>query len=125
MSKSIYTDYLGEILEMKAKGKTNAEIVKFLNKKYDCGATVSSLKSFLKRCRDKKNEKKQTSITKTVPENQERASREEKIKEETIPGKTVQGEKESLPKQKIINAARMKKVEELAACRTFLGFYLN
>ncbi len=108
MSKSIYTDYLGEILEMKAKGKTNAEIVKFLNKNYDCGATVSSLKSFLKRCRKKKNEKKQTSITKTVPENQERAPGKEKNKEETISGK-----KESLPKQEISTAARMKKVEEL------------
>jgi hypothetical protein len=56
MSKSIYTDHFDEIHKMKTEGKTNAEIVKFLNANYHCGATVNSLKSFLKRQNDKRYE---------------------------------------------------------------------
>ena len=107
MSKSKYTKYENEISEMKAEGKTNAEIVKFLNKKYDCGATVSSLKSFLKRCKDKKNETKQTSIAKTVPENQERASGKEKVKEETITKTAAPEKAKSLPIQEAITVEKV------------------
>ena len=42
-------DHFDEILKMKANGKTKAEIVKILNKKYHRGANVNALKTFLKR----------------------------------------------------------------------------
>ena len=71
MSKSVYKDHFDEILKMKANGKTKAEIVKILNKKYHRGANVNALKTFLKRHNVKKNENKQKSIAKTVPEKEQ------------------------------------------------------
>lgn len=106
MSNSKYTKYDKEIIEMHLSGKSAAEIAKTLNEKDpELGAAKTSIRGIIKRYKD---EKKQKDIAKTVPENQERAPGEEKIKEETISGK-----KESLPKQEISTAARMKKVEEL------------
>lgn len=68
---------------MKAEGKTYAEISKFLNKKdKKLGADQNSLKVFFKRHKDKKNEKKQESVAKTVPENQKEVQKKEEPKKE-------------------------------------------
>lgn len=107
MSKSVYKDRFDEILKMKANGKTNAEIVKILNKKYHRGANVNALKTFLKRNNGKKNEKKQTDTTKTVPENQEGVQKKEEPKKEEI--------KKDLPKKSkapVLDTAPLKDVHK-------------
>ncbi len=82
MSTSKYTKYEDEIIEMHLSGKSAAEIVKSLNEKDpELSAAKTSIRGIIKRYKD---EKKQTNITKTVPENQEGASGKENIKEETI-----------------------------------------
>ncbi len=88
MSKSKYTKYEKEIIEMHLNGKSAAKIAKTLNEKDpELGAAKTSIRGIIKRYKD---EKKQTDIAKTIPKNQERASGKEKIKEETISGEKAE-----------------------------------
>jgi hypothetical protein len=122
--ESKYAKYEKEILEMYFNGKAPAEIVKILNEKDpELEAEQNSLRVYIKRSCDKKNETEQTNDTKTVPENQERApeqethSGKETPAEKTVPEKIVS---EKTPEQKKADArkrkaAAVKKMEEMIA----------
>ena len=109
MKGSKYKKYEKEIFEMKAEGKTNAKISKILNKKdKGLGADQNSLKVFLKRHKDKKNGKKQKSIAKTVPENQEGVQKKEE-KTPTNTTKTVPENQEGIQKKEKPSKEEIKK----------------
>ena len=122
--ESKYAKYEEEILEMYSNGKAPAEIVKILNEKDpELEAEQNSLRVYIKRSCDKKNENVQANDTKTVPEDQERAP-----EQETHPGKETPAEKtvpekivsEKTPEQKKADArkrkeAAVKKMEEMIA----------
>lgn len=82
MSK--YDKYLYEIIEMKNAGKTSTKIAKILNTKYaEIDVNASSIRSLVRRHKERQYEKKQTSIKETVSENQEKDSEKENSSEKT------------------------------------------
>jgi len=85
-----YDDHMPEMLKMRNNGKTYLEIAQFINEKDEnLNATESSVSGAIKRFNGKKDETEQTKDTKTVPENQGKAPKQETPAEKTIPEKTV------------------------------------
>lgn len=71
MAKSIYKEHRKEILEMKANGIPDAEIVVHLNNKYNSGATLNSLRVFFARDAEEQKQKQQEKNTEKIPPKQE------------------------------------------------------
>ena len=94
--ESKYTKHEKEIIEMHLNDKSAAEIAGTLNEKYPgLNAAKTSIRGIIKKYKD---EKTQACTEKMLPEDRERISGEEKIKEK------------SLPKQEIITAEKMEKL---------------
>jgi len=67
MAKSMYKEHREEILEMKANGVADPEIVVHLNNKYNSGATLNSLRVFFTRDANEQKQKQQEDNEKKPP----------------------------------------------------------
>jgi hypothetical protein len=71
VAKSMYKEHREEILEMKANGVPDPEIVVHLNNKYNSGATLNALRVFFTRDAEEQKQKQEEKNAETLPQKQE------------------------------------------------------